>query len=56
MVPEMEEAVVIASREAESGDIVLLSPGYASFDMFKNYRERGDVFKSLVMGLTEDKK
>jgi UDP-N-acetylmuramoylalanine--D-glutamate ligase len=56
MVTEMEEAVAIASREAEAGDIVLLSPGYASFDMFKNYRERGDVFKSLVMELTENQK
>jgi len=53
MVTDMGEAVAVASREAEAGDIVLLSPGYASFDMFKNYRERGDVFKSLVMGLTK---
>jgi UDP-N-acetylmuramoylalanine--D-glutamate ligase len=55
MVTDMKEAVAVASREAEAGDIVLLSPGYASFDMFKNYRERGDVFKSLVMGLTDPK-
>jgi len=51
MVAEMEEAVKVAAREAESGDIVLLSPGYASFDMFKNYKERGEVFKSLVRKL-----
>jgi len=51
MVADMEEAVKVAAREAESGDIVLLSPGYASFDMFKNYKERGEVFKSLVRKL-----
>ena len=48
MVTDMEEAVGVAFREARAGDVVLLSPGYASFDMFKNYKERGDVFKSLV--------
>ncbi|MEA1927226.1 MAG: UDP-N-acetylmuramoyl-L-alanine--D-glutamate ligase [Candidatus Auribacterota bacterium] len=48
MVSDMEEAVDTASREAEAGDPVLLSPGYASFDMFKNYKERGKFFKSLV--------
>jgi len=51
MVAEIEEAVKVAAREAESGDIVLLFPGYASFDMFKNYKERGEVFKSLVRKL-----
>ena len=50
---DMEEAVAVASREAERGDIVLLSPGYASFDLFKNYRERGDVYKDLVKRLTD---
>jgi len=49
----MDEAVAVASREAESGDIVLLSPGYASFDMFRNYQERGEVFKSLVRKLSD---
>ncbi|MDN5361148.1 MAG: UDP-N-acetylmuramoylalanine--D-glutamate ligase [Moorella sp. (in: firmicutes)] len=41
-------AVREASRAAVPGDIVLLSPACASWDMFKNYEERGDIFKSLV--------
>lgn len=44
----MEEAVKIASGMARSGDIVLLSPACASFDMFKDYEDRGRVFKRCV--------
>ncbi len=44
-------AVKIAHRLASSGDIVLLSPGSASFDMFRNFNERGDVFKALVRSI-----
>ncbi len=44
----LEEAVPIALRSAEPGDVVLLSPGCASFDMFKSYQERGEIFKYLV--------
>ena len=44
----MEEAVEKAKREAEKGETVLLSPGTASFDQFKSYGERGDVFARLV--------
>ncbi len=47
----MEEAVEYARALAEPGDVVLLSPACASFDMFENYEERGDVFKMLVRGL-----
>lgn len=43
-----EEAVYSACDCAERGDVVLLSPGFASMDMFKNYIERGNVFKSLI--------
>jgi len=39
-------------RFVESGDQVLFSPGGASFDYFKNYEERGRLFKELVLGLT----
>jgi len=43
-------AVEQASRIAERGDVVVLSPGCASYDMFKNYEERGDTFRQLVNG------
>ncbi|MGV7219956.1 MAG: UDP-N-acetylmuramoyl-L-alanine--D-glutamate ligase [Nitrospinales bacterium] len=46
-----EEAVGNAFSEAESGDIVLLSPGCASFDMFRDYMDRGNQFKKLVAKL-----
>ena len=47
----LQEAVRYARVFAEAGDVVLLSPACASFDMFENYEERGDVFKMLVRGL-----
>lgn len=47
----MEEAVSMCSKLADEGDCVLLSPACASWGMFKNYEERGRIFKSLVKGL-----
>ena len=47
----MHEIVMRASREATPGDVVLLSPACASFDMFKNYKERGSQFKHEVSSL-----
>lgn len=47
----MEEAIRYARLLAEPGDVVLLSPACASFDMFENYEDRGDTFKRLVMSL-----
>jgi len=44
----LEEAVNSASKEAKSGEVVLLSPACASFDMFDNYEHRGKVFKEAV--------
>jgi len=47
----MDEAVNIAYRVAEQGDTVLLSPCSASFDLFKNYEDRGEQFKTCVRAL-----
>ncbi len=47
----LEEAVKKCSELAAQGDCVLLSPACASWDMFKNFEERGNIFKSLVLGL-----
>ncbi len=47
----LEDAVISAYRYAETGDIILLSPGCASFDMFKNYKERGEAFKKAVFSI-----
>lgn len=44
----MQEAVIKAHQAAASGDIVLLSPACSSFDMFRSYAHRGDVFQSEV--------
>jgi len=44
----MQEAVERARGLAAPGDVVLLSPACASFDMFDNFEHRGDVFKKLV--------
>lgn len=45
------EAVETAARSAQAGDVVLLSPACASFDMFADYQDRGRQFKALVNGL-----
>ena len=47
----MHEAVNKAAKIAQAGDVVLLSPACASYDMFKNYEHRGDVFISIVEAL-----
>ena len=49
----MEEAVSLAAALAAPGDVVLLAPACASFDMFDNYGHRGDVFSQAVMDLQE---
>ena len=51
----MEEAVRGAWATAESGDVVLLAPGCASFDMYENFEHRGRHFKSIVEGLSNAK-
>lgn len=44
----LEEAVNEAKKYAKPENIVLLSPASAAFDMFKNFEERGKIFKELV--------
>lgn len=48
----LAEAVQRAAEVAEAGDNVLLSPGFASFDMFRGYADRGEQFERLVGDLT----
>ncbi len=45
---DLDEVINAALSEARSGDVVLLSPACASFDMFDNYEHRGKVFKEIV--------
>jgi UDP-N-acetylmuramoylalanine--D-glutamate ligase len=51
MAKSLEEAVLLAHQRAKSGEVVLLSPACSSFDMFKDYKERGKVFKEVVKRL-----
>jgi len=48
MAETMEDAVFLAHQKAREGEIVLLSPACSSFDMFKDYKERGRIFKEAV--------
>ena len=48
LAPTLGKAVEKAYADAAPGDVILLSPGCASFDEFKDYKERGDFFKGMV--------
>lgn len=52
-VQTLEEAVEVAVQVARPGDVVLLSPGGTSFDVFRDFAHRGDRFKELVRGLPD---
>ena len=47
----LEQAVNLARDKSKPGDVVLFSPASASFDLFKNFMERGEKFKELVKKL-----
>ena len=51
MCDTLEETVNLAKKHAKKGEIVLFSPASASFDMFKNFADRGNKFKNLVNNL-----
>jgi UDP-N-acetylmuramoylalanine--D-glutamate ligase len=48
----LAEAVRVATESAMPGDVVLLSPACASFDLFQNFEDRGNQFKAMVKGLS----
>ncbi|MEN9528295.1 MAG: UDP-N-acetylmuramoylalanine--D-glutamate ligase, partial [Pseudomonadota bacterium] len=48
----LSDAVHSARELAKPGEVVLLSPGTSSFDMFKNYADRGDQFRAIVQGMS----
>ena len=52
-VSSLGEAVEVSAANASAGDVVLLSPGCASFDMFADFEERGREFKKAVRGLVK---
>ena len=53
---DLEAAVRMACEDAECGDTVLLSPGCASFDQFRSYKDRGEKFKRIVERINEEEK
>jgi UDP-N-acetylmuramoylalanine--D-glutamate ligase len=55
IVDSIAEAVQTAAHLTESGDVVLLSPACASYDMFENFQHRGREFTKLVQGLSTDR-
>ena len=52
---DLREAIELGQKWASAGDVVLLSPACASFDLFKNYIDRGDQFRAGVKGLLNHK-
>lgn len=55
-VSNMEDAVRAAKQQAAAGDIVFMSPASASFDLYKNFEQRGEHFRQLVHGMNVESK
>ena len=55
LVDSLAQAVRLANRLAESGDVILLSPACASYDMFDNFQHRGEQFCQLVRALSTER-
>ena len=53
MCVDLKDAMLTAFKKAKSGDVILLSPACASFDMFKNFEDRGERFKEIFKELKE---
>jgi UDP-N-acetylmuramoylalanine--D-glutamate ligase len=51
IVEDFKDAILKASEEAREGDIVILSPACTSFDRFRSFTERGNLFKDIINGL-----
>ena len=51
MAADMEECVAAAWEKAQPGDVVLLSPACASWDMYDNFEQRGDHFRECAQKL-----
>ena len=54
LVASLAECMEETRRKANPGDVVLLSPACASFDMFENYQARGDAFRHLVLQIAKE--
>jgi len=53
-VPDLDAAVKTSLQIATAGDTVLLSPACASWDMFRDYEERGEIYRRAVLALREE--
>ena len=51
IIDDFRDAVLAAADSAVEGDVVILSPACSSFDKFKNFVERGNTFRGIILGL-----